>query len=124
MNNIFYGIIILFFVGMIIPAYATETISTILFSTLLTDVAVDSNNRIIVPQLFDNIVTVFDADGDLELTITDSGFLGVGYVATDSNDRIIVGDVTANKIFIFNSFIFYLFNYINLPKLPNYLISL
>lgn len=86
--------------------YAAETTSTFSLLELPFDVAVDTNDRIIVAQIFDNSTAVFDASGNLEFTIRNDTFsnFGIQRVTTDSNNRIILADVINNKIFIFDSF--------------------
>ncbi len=106
--NFLFGIILALVIisFSISSAYATETISTIPFSSIPWDVAVDTNDRIIVALAIENSIAVFDANGNLEFTITNNTFsnFGIQRVATDSNNRIIAEDVLAKNIYIFDSF--------------------
>lgn len=102
--GISFSLLILLF--SISSAYATETTSKIPFSTMIRGIAVDNNDRLIVTQPLDKSIAVFDANGDLEFTITHDTFsdYGVKLVSTDSNNRIIAGDTANDNIYIFDSF--------------------
>ena len=72
-------------------------------------VAVDSNDRIIVADAFNNRIQIFDSTGAFVDTITNADGAGDTFnfpadIAVDSNNRIIVLDNGNNRIQIFEGF--------------------
>jgi len=76
-----------------------------------TDIAVDSNGRIIVTNLDNSSVQIYDATGNLVDTITDADGSGSGFglgvfsspynVAVDSEDKIYVSDGDNSRVQVF-----------------------
>ena len=99
-----------------ISAYALHEITFTLTDTINddlknpTDIVVDSTGRIIVADLKNNNVKIYDATVSLVHTITDAdgpgprdNFSSPWYVAVDSRDRIIVTDGDNHRTQVFNS---------------------
>ena len=118
-NKIFYGIVILFFVGIIIPAYALfefTLVDSIDGDTdplsIPHDVVIDSTGRTIVADYGNARIQIYDVNGLLVNSVTNadgtgsgplSRFISAYNVAVDSNDRIFVSDGGNSRVQVFDS---------------------